>query len=98
MALNISEVEHIAHLARIELTQTEKEMFTKQLSDVLAYINILNEVETSDVQPTTQVTGLENVYRDDQVVECNAEVVERIKQNFPQRHGDYLSVPRVLKK
>ena len=73
-------------------------MFTKQLSDVLAYINILNEVETSDVQPTTQVTGLENVYRNDQVVECNAEVVERIKQNFPQRHGDYLSVPRVLKK
>jgi aspartyl-tRNA(Asn)/glutamyl-tRNA(Gln) amidotransferase subunit C len=63
--LNSEQVQHIAKLARLGLGKDEGEKFAKQLSDILAYIEMLNEVKTDDVEPTSQVTGLTNVTRED---------------------------------
>jgi aspartyl-tRNA(Asn)/glutamyl-tRNA(Gln) amidotransferase subunit C len=61
----------IAKLARLELSDEEVEKFSGQLSDVLNYVEILNKVDTKDVEETSQVTGLVNVFRKDVVVPCD---------------------------
>ena len=71
MKLSKQEVEKIAKLSRLELTDEEKERFTQQLSAVLDYFEKLKGVNTDNVEITAQVTGLENVYRDDEVKQCN---------------------------
>jgi len=65
MKLSKEEVLKIAKLSRLELTEAEVEKFSGQLSDVLEYVEKLNEIKTDDVPETSQVTGLENVYRAD---------------------------------
>lgn len=59
------EVEHIARLARIRLTEEQKEKMTKELGAILTYVEKLKEVDTTGVEPTAQVTGLESVFRKD---------------------------------
>lgn len=63
--LTEEEVRHIAKLANLTLTEEEVKKFQKQLSDTLAYIEVLNELKTDSVKPSPQVTGLENVSRED---------------------------------
>jgi aspartyl-tRNA(Asn)/glutamyl-tRNA(Gln) amidotransferase subunit C len=65
--LNAEQVQHIAKLARLGLSKEEGEKFAKQLSDIMAYVDMLNEVNVDNVEPTSQVTGLENVTREDSV-------------------------------
>ncbi|GIW61623.1 MAG: aspartyl/glutamyl-tRNA(Asn/Gln) amidotransferase subunit C [Patescibacteria group bacterium] len=67
MKINIS---HVAKLANLTLTDEEKERFTSQLSTVIEYIEKLNEVNTDNIPETSQVTGLENVFREDNLKEC----------------------------
>ena len=78
--LSREDIEHIAKLARIDLSEKEKEVFCEQLSDVLNYMEILNEVDTQGVIPTTQVTGLVNVTRRDEVCPADPETVQIIKE------------------
>jgi aspartyl-tRNA(Asn)/glutamyl-tRNA(Gln) amidotransferase subunit C len=67
MALTPDDVRHIAKLARLSLTDGEIERFTKDLGGIFALIERLGEVDTTDVEPTAQVTGLANVARVDEV-------------------------------
>ena len=62
--ITIKDVEHVAKLARLELTDAEKELYTKQLGDVLQYVNQMNEVDTSNIEPMTQVVDFVNVMRE----------------------------------
>ncbi len=96
MKLSKEQVNHIATLARIDVTEVEKEKFSMQISAVLEYMDILNEVDTTVVKPTAQVTGLKNIYRDDQVIPCDASTLEKIIDNFPDRIGNLLRVPAVF--
>jgi aspartyl-tRNA(Asn)/glutamyl-tRNA(Gln) amidotransferase subunit C len=59
------DVSHVAKLANLPLSDEEKKKFEKQLEETLQYIENLNEVDTNGVEPTSQVTGLENVLRED---------------------------------
>jgi len=77
--LDRSQIEKIAKLSRLELTDEEKDKFAGQLSAVLDYFGKLNEVNTDNVEITAQVTGLENVYREDKVDQCDYQK-ELIKQ------------------
>jgi aspartyl-tRNA(Asn)/glutamyl-tRNA(Gln) amidotransferase subunit C len=79
MKLSKQEVEKIARLSRLELTDEEKDKFAGQLSAVLDYVGKLDEVNTENVAMTAQVTGLENVYREDKVDQCDFQK-ELIKQ------------------
>lgn len=63
--LTKAEVKHIAKLANLKLTEAEVKKFASQLSETLAYIEILKELKTKDIEPTSHVTGLENVTRKD---------------------------------
>jgi len=65
--LTKDQVRHIAKLANLSLTPQEVVKFQKQLTDVLDYMEVLNELDTDKVKPTSQVTGLENVFRQDKV-------------------------------
>ena len=65
--LTKEEVVHVAKLAGLTLTPQEVKKFQEQLSEVLTYIEILKGVDTIGVEPTSQVTGLENVFREDEV-------------------------------
>ncbi|MBU0619391.1 Asp-tRNA(Asn)/Glu-tRNA(Gln) amidotransferase subunit GatC [Patescibacteria group bacterium] len=65
--LTKKQVLHIAKLANLQLTSQEVVKFQKQLADVLDYMEVLNELDTAKVKPTSQVTGLENVFRQDKV-------------------------------
>ncbi len=63
MKINVS---HISKLANLPLTEEEKKKFAEQLSSILDYFTKLNELDTANVEPTSQVTGLENVTRNDE--------------------------------
>lgn len=70
--LTEEEVRHVAKLARLDLSDEEVKKFATQLSSVLDYMEILKEVDTSEVPETSQVTGLKNVMRKDKVGKCAA--------------------------
>lgn len=85
--LSISDLEHIAKLARIELTDEEKKTFLPQLESVIEYLDILNEVNTDNIEPTYQVNNLSNVLRTDEVkeslpVELAINTAAKIKDNY----------------
>ena len=67
MKLTKEEVEKLAHLARLKLTDEEKELYSEQLTEILSYVEILGEAPTEGVEITSQVTGLSNVTREDEV-------------------------------
>ncbi|MCX6742687.1 MAG: Asp-tRNA(Asn)/Glu-tRNA(Gln) amidotransferase subunit GatC [Candidatus Parcubacteria bacterium] len=83
MKLTKSEVEKIAKLSRLELASKEKELYASQLSKVLDYVEKLNEVDTENVEITAQVTGLENVYRNDKMEQGDLQK-ELVKQAAEQ--------------
>jgi aspartyl-tRNA(Asn)/glutamyl-tRNA(Gln) amidotransferase subunit C len=66
--LSLKEVEHIGHLARLGLSDAEKETFCEQLSTILDYAQMLNRLDTTDVEPTTSALPLSNVMRADSVI------------------------------
>lgn len=96
MKLSGAKIEHIATLARIHLSDEEKERFASQLSQVLEYMDILNEVDTTNVPPTAQVTGLSDVFRADRVREQEPGVRQALISAFPDKAGDLLKVHPVF--
>ncbi len=96
MKLTTKEIEQIATLARLELSDKEKQMYAEQLSVVLDYIGMLNEVNTDGVEETCQVTGLEDVVREDKVVESGEEKKNKLINNFPDKVGRLLKVRAVF--
>lgn len=94
LSMTIQDVKKIADLARLELTHEELELYAGQLSNILAYVNQLQELDTKDVPITAQVTGLSNVFREDVVTEC--EVKREILGQAPDRDGDGVKVKSVF--
>jgi aspartyl-tRNA(Asn)/glutamyl-tRNA(Gln) amidotransferase subunit C len=94
MGIGIREVEHVARLARLELTEEEKERFTEQLNAILAYAEKLNELDTSDIEPTSHVIPLANVMRDDEP--CPSWPLEEVLKNAPDSEDGQFKVPAVL--
>lgn len=90
------QIEHIAKLARIELTEKEKEKFTKELSSILNYVEKLNKVETKNIESIKQITELENVIRNDESGIKNQETRNKILKQVPKRKGDYFQVPKIF--
>ncbi|MBI4268336.1 Asp-tRNA(Asn)/Glu-tRNA(Gln) amidotransferase subunit GatC [Candidatus Uhrbacteria bacterium] len=96
MPLTKKDVEHIARLARLELTEDEKALFSEQLSSVLSYVDQLKEVDTSGVQYGYQVDGLDNVMDEDVVRPCSDETQKLLLEAMPDRAGDLLKVKNVF--
>ncbi len=93
MAITVKDVEHVAKLARLELTEEEKEKFTRQLGDVLKYVDQMNEVDTSNVEPLSHPIDFVNVMRDDVVKYEQTE--EALMQNAPDEEDGFFRVPKI---
>ena len=91
--ITIKDVEHVAKLARLELTEEEKELYTKQLGDVLKYVDQMNEVDTANVKPMTQVIDFCNVMREDKVVQEISK--EDLMANAPEEENGFFKVPKI---
>ena len=96
MQLSKDEIQHIAKLVRLELTGEELIKYGDQLSAVLSYIDQLKEVDVKAVLPTAQVTGLENVLRDDKVENWDQAEIEAALKDAPEREGRFIKVKRVI--
>jgi aspartyl-tRNA(Asn)/glutamyl-tRNA(Gln) amidotransferase subunit C len=92
--LSRSDVEHVAHLARLGLTDEELGRLEGQLNHILEQYEILAELSTDDIAPTAQTIELENILRDD-VVQPSLPV-EAVLANAPARDGDFIVVPAIL--
>lgn len=94
MTINLKDVEHVANLARLELTETEKEQFAGQLNAILKYAEKLNELNTDGIEPTSHVLPLANVMREDQV--RPSWPLEKVIRNAPDEENGQFKVPAVL--
>ena len=93
-ALSRSDVEHVAHLARLGLSDDEVRLMEDQLNHILEQFAVLSELDTDDIAPTAQVIELQNILRDDRV--RHGFDVEAALANAPDRAGDHFVVPAVL--
>ena len=94
MQITKEEVEKVAKLARLELTEVEKAAFTKQLSQILTYVETLKQYDTAGVEPTATVLGQVNVFRSDEVQPCLS--VEQALANAPESAEGYFVVPKII--
>jgi aspartyl-tRNA(Asn)/glutamyl-tRNA(Gln) amidotransferase subunit C len=94
MALSREEVLHVAELARLSLGPEEIELFTRQLNDILAYVEKLQELDTTGVAPLAHVVPIVNAFREDEVQEGLP--LEEALKNAPAREDNNFLVPRVI--
>ncbi|MBN1488837.1 MAG: Asp-tRNA(Asn)/Glu-tRNA(Gln) amidotransferase subunit GatC [Phycisphaerae bacterium] len=96
MAKKIDEaqVRHIAMLSRLKPSDDEVRLFSEQLSAIVEYIEKLNEVDTTDVEPTAHALPIHNVFREDVPTEPYGP--DQALNNSPQRVGSFFGVPKVL--
>lgn len=88
------DIAHVAHLARLELTDEEKQRFAAQLKDMLAYVDQLSRVDVTGVEPTAHAIPLTNVLRKDEVRPSIP--TERILKNAPESARDLFIVPKIV--
>jgi aspartyl-tRNA(Asn)/glutamyl-tRNA(Gln) amidotransferase subunit C len=88
------DVEHVARLARLALSEAEVERMREQLSGILAYIDTLRALDTTGVEPTSHAVPLLNVMRDDDVRPCLPQDVALA--NAPERSDAFFRVPRII--
>ncbi len=91
--LTKQQVEHVAKLARLDLTEEEKELYTKQLSKILDYIDQLNEVNTEGIEPMTQPIPTVNGMRED-IVKKQLDRSE-VLSNAPHEEYGFFRVPKI---
>jgi len=90
------DVEHVARLARLELSEAEKEKFTAQLESILGYIDVLNKFDTKDVPATSHVLPLSNVWREDAAEPNRLGSQQEIIANAPDAEGPFFKVKKVI--
>ncbi len=94
--LTKQDVFHVAHLANLTLTDIEVDKFTTQLSSIVNYMEELNEVDTKDIAPTTQTTGLVNVFRSDEIKTDQILMQDEALSGTDETHNGYFKVPAIL--
>lgn len=94
MAISKKDVEHVALLARLELSEQEKEAYTQQLNSILGYMEKMNALDTTDVEPTAHVLAIHNVFRDD--VDRPSIPREEALKNAPDQREGQFKVPRIV--
>lgn len=88
------DIEKVARLARIELTQDEKKIFGEQMEQILNYMEQLNEVDTGGIEPTSHAIPLFNVFREDEPEKSFQR--ESVLKIAPEEEDGYFKVPRII--
>ena len=94
MKITREQVQHVARLARLSLSDDEVAMFTGQMADILAYVEKLNELNTDGIVPTSHAVPMENAFRDDVVRPSIG--ADAALANAPDRIADFFRVPKVI--
>jgi aspartyl-tRNA(Asn)/glutamyl-tRNA(Gln) amidotransferase subunit C len=92
--LTPEQISWVAHLARLKLSEAELQSMTRQLTNILDYVNQLQQVNTEGVEPLAHPLPINNVFREDEPAPSLA--VDTALANAPDRHGDFYAVPAVL--
>ena len=88
------EIDHVALLARLKLTDSEKTLFSEQVGSIIDYIEKLNELDTADVEPTAHVLPIKNVFREDS--ERASLPRNKVLQNAPKKDDVFYRVPKII--
>ncbi len=88
------DVEKVAKLGRLQLSDAEIEEFTGQLGSILEYVEKMNELDTEGVEPLAHCLPISNILREDEAKESLG--TEKTLANAPQREGEYFKVPKIL--
>jgi aspartyl-tRNA(Asn)/glutamyl-tRNA(Gln) amidotransferase subunit C len=88
------EVEHVAELARLQFDDAQLEVFAHQLNTILEYFDKLQEVDTSNIEPTSHAVAIKNVFRDDKAVGFPDK--DLLLKNAPSQEKDCFKVPKVI--
>lgn len=96
MQLAKEQIEHIAKLSRLELSDEEIMRYGEQLTGILNYVSQLSEVDTGQIEPTAQVTGLKDVFREDEIKEWDENEVDLALADSPDKEGRFVRVKRIL--
>lgn len=92
--LSREDVQHVARLARLELNSAEQEKFTKELNNILGFVEQLNELDTAGIEPTAHAIAVRNVFRPDRVT-ASLDPEEALA-NAPDRSDNFFRVPKIL--
>jgi aspartyl/glutamyl-tRNA(Asn/Gln) amidotransferase C subunit len=90
------ELETTAFLARIDIKEDEKEKYLKDINSMFEYIKILQEPDVSNLKPTTHVTELRNVWREDVVKPCPREIIDQMLKGAPESEGTFYKIKKVI--
>lgn len=94
MSLTKKDVEYVARLARLALSEEEKEKFTGQLAKILEYMDKLNELDVKDVPPLSHPLPLKNVWREDEAIP--QDLKDEILANAPESWNEFFKVKKVI--
>ena len=92
--ISLKDVEHVARLARLELSDADKERMRRELDSILSYIDKLRAVDTEGVEPTSHAVPLTNVMRED--VTRSSFPQSDMLANAPERSGNFFRVPKII--
>ncbi|MDA3963808.1 MAG: Asp-tRNA(Asn)/Glu-tRNA(Gln) amidotransferase subunit GatC [Planctomycetota bacterium] len=96
MALNEQTVRHVAHLARLDLSDDEVHAMTRELDAIVGYVEQLQEVDTTGVEAVANVAGLVNITRSDEPIEMLSH--EQVLRNAPKANGEAFLVPKAVER
>ncbi len=94
MKITRNEVEHVANLAKLNLSEEELARMTGQLDTILSYVAKLDELDTKDVVPTTHAFSINNAFREDEMQESIPR--DKALQNAPKDNGESFVVPKII--
>jgi aspartyl-tRNA(Asn)/glutamyl-tRNA(Gln) amidotransferase subunit C len=94
MQINHKTVDEIAHLARLEFTDSAKNEIVNDMNNMLAFVNKLNELDTTNIEPLIYMTDEVNVLREDEVIQIISQ--QEALKNAPKKDSDYFKVAKVI--
>jgi len=94
MAITKETVEYVAHLARIDLKPKELEKLSRELQEILGFIDKLNKLDVKEITPTSHILPIHSVFREDSAVESLS--CEKALENASGRQGNFFGVPKVI--
>ena len=94
MKITKETIEHVANLARLNLTEQEKEKLTIEMASIISYMDKLNELDTTNIEPRSHVLQMKNVFRED-IVQPSVDREDALK-NAPSKNEEFFKVPKVI--
>lgn len=94
MAITKQTVDYVAHLSRLHLENEELDLLSKQLQDIIDFIDVLKKVNIENIEPTTHSVPSSNIFRDD--LRCDSLPLAMALKNAPVKEGDFFIVPKII--